>query len=324
MRQFINLAILTYLALALMFGSALADTDSKTKETVSFYVEIQELSVNYAQFFAVAMPDELIEFDVQVPPNSERQFKFESMGAQDTLQGPTNLSWQAPKEPGVYHVNITSQDTQEVMSIHVFVLRPLDEAENGVLNGYRIGAYPDKALRNNPKYLPPAGLIEYTPAMSELAISPNFKLKQFLCKQKTNSEVKYLLVRPALVLKLERLLAEVRSQDIAADTLFVMSGYRTPYYNQSIGNVQFSRHVFGDAADVYVDYQPKNGWMDDINKDGKINRKDAALLYDMADELDKVFTAIGLSGGVGEYQANSVRGPFVHVDARGHKARWGR
>ena len=52
-----------------------------------------------------------------------------------------------------------------------------------------------------------------------------------------------------------------------------MSGYRPPF--SAIGNVQYSRHVWGGAADFYIDQSPKDGVMDDLNKDGVVNREDA-------------------------------------------------
>jgi acetyl-CoA carboxylase carboxyltransferase component len=45
----------------------------------------------------------------------------------------------------------------------------------------------------------------------------------------------------------------------------VMSGYRTPFYNAAIGNVPYSRHVWGGAADIYIDDAPRDGEMDDLN-----------------------------------------------------------
>ena len=54
----------------------------------------------------------------------------------------------------------------------------------------------------------------------------------------------------------------------------VMSGFRTPRYNHSGGNTagraNLSRHMYGDAADVFVD-NDRNGSMDDINGDGRVD-----------------------------------------------------
>ena len=59
-----------------------------------------------------------------------------------------------------------------------------------------------------------------------------------------------------------------------------------------------------------------------LNNDKKINRKDAAVLYDLIDQLSRQQGWI--IGGLGEYEANHAHGPFVHVDSRGYRARWGK
>ena len=81
--------------------------------------------------------------------------------------------------------------------------------------------------------------------------------------------------------------------------------------------------MYGDAADIYVDYRPRNGVMDDLNRDGEITKADANWLYDYAQTLFKKRTDLP-KGGIGAYRANAVHGPFVHVDGRGTTARWGR
>ena len=102
-----------------------------------------------------------------------------------------------------------------------------------------------------------------------------------------------------------------------------MSGYRTPFYNRAIGNVKYSRHLWGGAADIFIDEDPKDGTMDDLNRDGIINYKDAAVLYDIVDDLyGKPFYRIFM-GGLGRYKKTANHGPFVHVDVRGFRARWG-
>ena len=80
--------------------------------------------------------------------------------------------------------------------------------------------------------------------------------------------------------------------------------------------------MYGYAADVYVDVSPRDGVMDDLNLDGEITKAVANFLYDCAQELFPE-KEVGI-GGLGSHKANAVHGPFVHVNARGYKARWGR
>jgi hypothetical protein len=132
-----------------------------------------------------------------------------------------------------------------------------------------------------------------------------------------------------------------------------MSGYRTPYYNRAIGNATtYSRHLWGDAADIFIDAYPQDGEMDDLNSDGVVDIKDTEVLYDIVYDIygapaprylagsffnepgmQRFFTNSALNltnvqplmtGGLARYQETGSHGPFVHVDVRGVFTRWGR
>jgi uncharacterized protein YcbK (DUF882 family) len=101
-----------------------------------------------------------------------------------------------------------------------------------------------------------------------------------------------------------------------------MSGYRTPAYNKAIGNGTYSRHVWGGAADIFVD-DNGDGVMDDLNGDGRVSRADSEWLARFVDSLErKGRFGNELVGGIGTYGSTASHGPFVHVDARGYQARW--
>jgi uncharacterized protein YcbK (DUF882 family) len=106
--------------------------------------------------------------------------------------------------------------------------------------------------------------------------------------------------------------------------LHVMSGFRTPRYNDlDLGpkaRSAVSRHMYGDAADVYPD-DDRDDRMDDLNHDGRVNEEDARIVFRAAEEVEKRFPA--LVGGVAIYRATAAHGPFVHIDCRGKRARWG-
>lgn len=290
---------------------------------VGFEVEIQGLRIDYNTFFATVLPGELLTLKVMGQPD-DYDIAFQTDVTAGLLVDDLQMTWKAPAIPGHYDIIIQDARTRQNMKINVFVLEPAENIKNGRLNGYRIGAYPSTALRGNPIYRAPMGFIPVPPEYENIKVSPSFTLGQFLCKQTTTASTKYLVLRPALILKLERLVALLNNKGIETDSLYVMSGYRTPYYNALIGNVQYSRHVFGDAADIYVDYAPRDGDMDDINGDGAVNRKDAAHLFDLVDAFDRDEVNLAIRGGLGEYDRNAAHGPFVHVDVRGVPARWGR
>ena len=195
------------------------------------------------------------------------------------------------------------------------------EPYNGerVFHGYRIGDYQTVPLRQDPAYERPKGLFRVTDENQDTWISPHFQLKQFVCKQVADGD-RFLLVGPRLLLKLEAVVEELNQRGIEANTLFIMSGYRTPFYNRSIGNqTRYSRHVYGDAADVFVDMD-RNGRMDDLDGDGRTTRADATFLANVVEGMTAESWYRPLIGGLGIYGPAPHRGPFVHVDTRGSKS----
>ena len=239
-----------------------------------------------------------------------------------TRDGARRWRWVAPTEPGGYDLRFEGPKKKEPIDLHVFVMVPASAVRNGVLNGYTIGQYPASAPSGNPIYLPPAGFIEVTGQNENTRLSPHFLLKQFVCKQGApNDFPKYVVLHERLILKLEAVLQQVNAIGIDVETLHVMSGYRTPYYNHAIGDVPYSLHQWGRAADVFVD-QDDRGVMDDLNGDGHVDIQDAKYLFDA---IERMLARPGfqtLQGGMGFYPATSGHPPFVHLDVRGTKARW--
>jgi hypothetical protein len=77
--------------------------------------------------------------------------------------------------------------------------------------------------------------------------------------------------------------------------------------------------MYGDAADVWID-NDGDGRMDDLNRDGRVNVRDAEVIQAAVDRVERRHPE--LVGGVGVYPATSAHGPFTHIDARGYRARW--
>lgn len=232
-----------------------------------------------------------------------------------------NTRWRAtaPSKPGAYSMDVTNQ-SGKLIKVNVLVLTPLSKMSGESLNGYRIGQYPEQPLRGNPIYNAPKGLFEVTTENQNLMLTPHFSVRQFLCKQ-AGGYPKYVIVRERLLLKLEYMLERVNEKGYAIETFGFISGYRTPFYNKSIKNVQYSRHVYGGAADIFID-QNKDGSMDDLNKDGKIDEQDVRIFYNIVDSEYTKDRYSSFVGGLGFYRKNSNHNGFIHVDVRGSKARW--
>lgn len=312
--------------LGLLLGLALslplaAQTDFDPQQA-GFSVLVQGEVCPYRVLGVYVMPREKVDLRVlDARPGIE--FRLSTPGGRVQQLGDRGWTWDAPEAPGVYSLRIDASDPALSMVLNVFVMVPYGELKGDFLNGYRIGRYPDKPLRGLSIYRPPRGFIEVRPENESTRIAPHFTLKQFLCKQ-TGGYPKYVALRERLLLKLEYLLQAVNDKGWRTDSFVVISGFRTPAYNHAIGNVPYSRHQWGGAADIYIDEQPRNGVMDDLNGDGRSDERDAATLYDLIDALDGQPSYQPFIGGLGNYGRTDSHGPFVHVDARGFKARWGR
>jgi hypothetical protein len=199
---------------------------------------------------------------------------------------------------------------------------PYDAMRNGTLDGYRIGEYASQPMRGMQQYERPKGFVRLSNDNGGLYVSDHYRMRDFQCK--LDGTTKFMVLRTDALVKLEILQHELRSRyALKFDRFTIMSGYRTPYYNAKIGNeTGFSRHLYGDAMDVYID-QDRNGKMDDINRDGRVDTNDARFLLRVAESIDNSPQWGWLKGGAGVYHANAAHGPYLHVDARGYVARWG-
>jgi len=221
-------------------------------------------------------------------------------------------------EPGLYRLSAVAPDGD---SLAVLSLRPLTEKKGSKLDGYSIGDWPQTS---SPMYHLPAGFIEVTAENRGTNVSKHFVLSDFLTHDQQDVWPKFLVLRPKLLDKLELLEAELQREGLPS-RLHVMSGFRTPQYNalgvgEKGGRATHSRHMYGDASDVFVDAD-QDGMMDDLDGDGKITVRDALVLRAAAERVEAAHPE--LVGGIGAYPSNGVHGPFVHVDTRGFKARWG-
>lgn len=116
-----------------------------------------------------------------------------------------------------------------------------------------------------------------------MRLSHNFNSREFECPCCHNAFLKDALVENLQILR-----------DIIQKPINILSGYRCPNYNEQVGGVPSSQHIFGKAADIHVKMP----------------------LLELLD------TILGIDafkfGGVGLYPQES----FIHVDIRGAKARW--
>ena len=162
-----------------------------------------------------------------------------------------------------------------------------------------------------------------TPDNADTPVSDHFTLRDFLTHDQPNVWPKYLVLRPQLVDKLELVLTDLEAHGIDVHGVKVLSGFRTPQYNATGGNTggraNLSRHMYGDASDIYIDNNG-DGQMDDLNHDGRISIDDARVIAQAVDRVEAAHPE--MVGGAGVYTAAPGHGPFIHIDTRGYRARW--
>ena len=284
-----------------------------------FSVRVRDEVIPYRVMGVFVMPGEQVRLAAETQHPAAAFVAKAKSGSVQTA-GPDAWRWTAPRTPGLYPLTITDVTSGERIRLNAFVLTPFDHRSQR-LDGYRIGRYERTPLRGNPIYNRPAGFVRLTAANHDVRVAPHFTLGQFACKQ-TNTYPQYLLLRERLLLKLELILQEANARGHTTHTFHVMSGFRTPHYNRAIGNrTAYSRHVYGGAADIFID-NDGDGQMDDLNGDGHIDKSDARVLAAIVDDHQHERWYQSFLGGLGIYGPAPHRGPFVHVDARGYRARW--
>ena len=274
--------------------------------------------VSLSRYFTTVLPGKAI--NLKVESSDLNKLVITSHYGNLLYKGDGQWNYISPEKPGNYSVVIKDQISKKETVLTIFVLTPATKQVGEYLNKYKIGNYPEERYKGNGKYSKPQGFIEVTESNKNVFITPHFQLKQFLCKQESGWP-KYVLLDPSLLIKLEQLIDGLAAREHKVSTLTIMSGYRTPFYNKAIGNVKYSRHIYGDAADVYVD-DNLDGVMDDLDNNNKSEMLDAMVLHEVLSDLENDPENEHLVGGIGKYNKNSAHTYFIHVDTRGYKARW--
>ena len=279
--------------------------------------------------------------------------------------------WSHPK-PGVQNIHVSGTATlsppasNEILpwkksektvafesSLRCLVPLKVEKLENGKINGYEVGVYPDPTktkdlslIENGTtaarvrihalRYSPPKLFYEVTPQTFPLRIFKHYTLGDFDLDPRflPLTYPRYIAVHPDLLKKIDRLEQEMIAAGVRLTKFKLIYGFRSPAYNIGAWEKDkaaslkepFSSHMYGMAADMIVD-EDDNLIMDDLNHDGVIDLRDAQVLLDFVDRLDQKLLAEGseLVGGAGIYphhdyweRGETAQSPYVHMDVRGY------
>lgn len=240
------------------------------------------------------------------PALAEIGKRFGLRGSLDA--SPFRLASQGAREPGLTVVAASAPPYRFTL----IELVPFRAKRHGRVGPYVLGAWPaeERQPLPSPAYANPVGFIEVTPENQDTWASEHFQLRDFLTHDQADVWPKYLVLREALLDKLELVHGELQRAQRAgrpAPRLVVMSGFRTPRYNDALGEgsgrSEISRHQYGAAADIVMDVDG-DGLMDDLTGDRRVDARDLRVLAQAVERVDAAH-----------------RG-FVHVDVRGKRARW--
>jgi uncharacterized protein YcbK (DUF882 family) len=238
---------------------------------------------------------------------------------------------QAAPRAGIWRLAVAvGSAIKPISDFNLISMRPLSDKRNGRVGLYYIGNWPgEKGRVSAPKkapvdrYRPPSGFIEVTQQNADTRVSEHFRLRDFVTHDQANVWPKFLVLEMRNVDKLELVLNDLQSRGVNVSGVRVMSGFRTPQYNKGGGNTggraELSRHMYGDAADIFIDSNG-DGVMDDLNHDRRSSIEDARVVSQAVDRVEAAHPE--LIGGAGVYPAASGHGPFIHIDTRGYRARW--
>jgi len=218
----------------------------------------------------------------------------------------------APDEPGFYRLALVRDSVRRVLDdLTLAVLVPFAEKRGSRLNGYLLGTWAVERWRGAAEA--PSGFVQVTQADLSLPLSKHVTLGDFLPHDGQTVWPRYAALDQRLLDKLELVLTELDAWAAPgrAVTIDVNAGFRSPSYNRRVsGAANASRHQHGDAIDVAID----------ANGDGRVNRSDIALVQKAVEAVERANP--DLAGGLGIYTSGNFRRPFVHIDTRGHRARW--
>ena len=277
-------------------------------------------------------PAELVNVPVAVPRDKVIVLEDSLFGRSGKLRVRLLDAAEAHHVPGLKDVfgaeaiarpSILAMATVDDPQAFAFItMRPWREKRGAYVGPYRMGWWPGERAVVAANYENPIGFIEVTPENKGTRLSAHFRLSDFLTHDQEKVWPKYVVLREALLDKLELVLTTIEAHGVPTQNVRVLSGFRAPYYNAGLvaeGAARASRHQFGDASDIIVDNN-RDGRMDDLNRDGRVDLGDTQVILRAVERVERMYPE--LVGGLGLYAGMGPSGPFAHIDVRGSRARW--
>ncbi len=296
-----------YWLLIWMMLFSTSDDPVPAQPSFELNVNGRPLPVNRVAF--IVMPGDSVTLSV-----GDENTGWSATDGYPSIGNGASFGWRAPRNHGVFSIDVSTENAIQKYTVIV----PVESCRwrTTTLNSFSIGSYGNGSNRERiPDYF-----IELTPASSGAMITTHFSLDRFLCHVEGDYP-QYMAFDLRLADKLEAILSAVKDIYPQASDIRIISGFRTPAYNADIGNdTSESLHLYGKAADFWIESWPSNNLMDDIDRNKRVDVYDGEYLVEIVRTLEvegKVVT-----GGASAYRWITSHGPFVHVDIRGSTAVW--
>ncbi len=227
----------------------------------------------------------------------------------------TEFSFELPPRHGIY--TVTAADSLSIQRWSILVPLGSAQVRTATVNSFPLGFYGDGTTRD---HLPSRGFIELWSEDYHTRVSTHLTFADLLCHTEGDWP-QYMVLDMRLVHKLEMVLEEVARVYPEARVINCISGFRTPAYNEAIGNeTGFSLHLYGEAADIWIEGWPPNDLIDDLDRNKRIDVFDGEVIVSEARDLEAAGEVA--VGGASAYRWIPAHGPFVHLDTRGSPAVW--
>ena len=274
-------------------------------------LEVDGTPLPESRYALIAMPGETLT--LSLAEGGEVDWTFEA-GVPREVAGAGSVVWTAPRSHGV--VRLAVQAPSGSCTFNLILAIDSRRWRTEQLNSFPIGSYGDGNTRAD---LPPF-FIELTPGNTSTRLSTHTTLGEYLGHVE-GSYPQYIALDMRLVDKLEAGITLLSEGYLCPLDVVIFSGFRTPEYNRRIGNeTDRSRHLYGAAADIWVESFPPNGLMDDVDRNKRVDVFDGEFVISVLRAAEaRGDCAIG---GISAYRWTSTHGPFVHVDVRGTQATW--
>lgn len=154
------------------------------------------------------------------------------------------------------------------------------------------------ARKNKVFYLVPTGMLP-------IKILGNNRISDLVSIEPLVNNKVPLLIDKKVLYKYIEMYKILKSKGYNADDIKITAGHRHPEHNDRVGGAYTSKHIIGQALDFDVG---------DIDNNGVADIKDKMIVYEILNKK-----VIKSKGGIGKYSWDPHG---LHIDVRGHKARW--